>query len=69
MGKFIYQYSAELEYSSRRADGILVWGSKILSADEYRIAKSVIAKNMFQVEDGTKIFLISLNFLGENSAL
>ncbi len=65
MSKFIYQYSAELEFSAKRADGILEWSNKILGADEYRKAKSVIAKNMFQIEDGTKIFLISLNYLGE----
>jgi hypothetical protein len=64
MGKFIYQYSAELEFSARRADGILEWQTKILGADEYRKAKSIIARNMFGLEDGTKIFLISLNFLG-----
>lgn len=68
MTKFIYQYSAELEFSSKRADGILEWGAQILGADEYRRAKSVIAKNMFQIEDGTKIFLISLNFLGEKES-
>ncbi len=65
MAKFIYQYSAELEFSTKRADGILEWNSQILGTDEYRKAKSVIARNMFGLEDGTKIFLISLNFLGE----
>lgn len=69
MARFIYQYSAELEFSARRADGILEWGSKILGADEYRKAKSVIARNMFQMEDGTKIFLLSLNFLGEKDEI
>lgn len=66
MRKYIYQYSAELEFSARRADGILEWNSKILTTDDYRRAKSVIARNMFQVEDGTKIFLLSLNFLGDS---
>jgi len=65
VGKFIYQYSAELEFSAKRADGILEWNNQILGADEYRKAKSVIAKNMFGLEDGTKIFLISLNLLGQ----
>ena len=65
MGKFIYQYSAELEFSTKRADGILEWNAKILSTDEYRKAKSIIARNMFGLEDGTKIFLISRNFVGE----
>ena len=65
MSKYIYQYSAELEFSAKRADGILEWSAQILGSDEYRKAKSVIARNMFQVEDGTKIFLISLNLLGE----
>jgi hypothetical protein len=65
MGKFIYQYSVELEFSTKRADGILEWNSKILSTDEYKRAKGVIARNMFQVEDIAKIFLVSLNFLGE----
>jgi len=68
MSKFIYQYSAELEFSTKRADGILEWGAKILGTDEYRKAKSVIARNMFGLEDGTKIFLISLNFLGEKDS-
>ena len=65
MGKFIYQYSAELEFSTKRADGILEWNTKILGTDEYRKAKSIIARKMFGLEDGTKIFLVTLNFLGE----
>ena len=65
MGKFIYQYSAELEFSTKRADGILEWHTQILGTDEYRKAKSIIARNMFGLEDGTKIFLVTLNFLGE----
>ena len=56
MGKFIYQYSAELEFSTKRADGILEWNTKILGTDEYRKAKSIIARNMFGLEDGTKYF-------------
>jgi hypothetical protein len=65
MAKYIYHYSAELCFDGSKADGVISWDSKILSIDDYRRAKSMIAKNMFQIEDGTRIHLNSFSFLGE----